>query len=221
MSAGRYLAQGVEGLTGGVLGGAAGYASEKKDSETGKRSPGRRTLSGALAGTGAGLLGGQALRYRNAVGSMKGFGAALRGDPAPAMNIAQERFVRTAERISDSNLSDSDKAARIQALTSDLLMAGEEAGDKFRPFGLGAAKKAPRVYAEAEKLSSLAEYSVLFDAIDSGALGSHVKEAMIGVCEGISSSVNSNHLKLATAQKERMSEQDARQARIDQLLRRI
>jgi hypothetical protein len=68
---------------------------------------------------------------------------------------------------------------------------------------------------------SIAEYSVLFDAIDSGALGSHVKEAMIGVCEGISSSVNSNHLKLATAEKERMSEQDARQARIDQLLRRI
>jgi hypothetical protein len=76
-------------------------------------------------------------------------------------------------------------------------------------------------YAEAEKLSSLAEYSVLFDAIDSGALGPHVKEAMIGVCQGISSSVNSNHLKLATAEKERMSEQDARQARIDQLLRRI
>lgn len=68
---------------------------------------------------------------------------------------------------------------------------------------------------------SIAEYSVLFDAIDSGALGPHVKEAMIGVCEGMSSSVNSHHLKLATAEKERMSEQDARQARIDQLLRRI
>jgi len=67
--------------------------------------------------------------------------------------------------------------------------------------------------------ASLAEYSVLFDAIDSGELGPHVKEALFGVCEGMTSSLQSHHAKVASESIE-FSEADARQARLDQLLRR-
>lgn len=65
----------------------------------------------------------------------------------------------------------------------------------------------------------LAEYSVLFDAIDSGALGSHVKEALIGVCEGMSSSLQSSHAKIASSPVH--TEEEARQARLNQLLRKF
>ena len=65
--------------------------------------------------------------------------------------------------------------------------------------------------------ASLAEYSVLFDAIDSGELGPHVKEALFGVCEGMSSSLQSHHAKVAST----LSEEDARQARLNQLLRKF
>lgn len=71
----------------------------------------------------------------------------------------------------------------------------------------------------AEKSASLAEYSVLFDAIDSGAFGSHVKEALIGVCEGMSSSLQSLHAK--TASSPVYTEEEARQARLNQLLRKF
>lgn len=66
---------------------------------------------------------------------------------------------------------------------------------------------------------SLAECSVLFDAIDSGELGPHVKEALYGVCEGMTSSLQSHHAKVAS-ESIKFSEADARQARLDQLLRR-
>jgi len=82
--------------------------------------------------------------------------------------------------------------------------------EDFHPFGIGL---------EAYKEASIAEYSVLFDAIDSGELGPHVKEALFGVCEGMSSSLQSHHAKVASESIE-FSEADARQARLDQLLRR-
>ena len=66
---------------------------------------------------------------------------------------------------------------------------------------------------------SLAEYSVLFDVIDSGAFGSHVKEALIGVCEGMSSSLQSPHAKIASSPVH--TEEEARQARLNQLLRKF
>jgi uncharacterized membrane protein YccC len=69
-----------------------------------------------------------------------------------------------------------------------------------------------------ETATSLADYSVLFDTIDSGELGSHVKEALLGVCEGMSSSLQSHHAKVASTQ---LSEEDARQARLNQLLRKF
>jgi len=82
--------------------------------------------------------------------------------------------------------------------------------DGFYPFGIGF---------KGVKEASLAEYSVLFDAIDSGALGSHVKEALIGVCEGMSSSLQSLHAKIASSPVH--TEEEARQARLNQLLRKF
>lgn len=65
----------------------------------------------------------------------------------------------------------------------------------------------------------LAEYSVLFDEIDKGTFGPHVKEALIGVCEGLSSSLQSPHAK--TASSPVYTEEEARQARLNQLLRKF
>jgi hypothetical protein len=70
------------------------------------------------------------------------------------------------------------------------------------------------------KTASLAEYSVLFDLISEGQLGPHVKEAMKGVCEGLDSSALSGTNKVASFYDAPTSEQDARQARLNQLLRR-
>jgi hypothetical protein len=72
-----------------------------------------------------------------------------------------------------------------------------------------------------KKSLSLAEYSALFDSIDSGALGPHVKEALYGVCQGMSSSVQSHYEKTAAATPFTMTEEDARQARLNQLLRKF
>lgn len=66
----------------------------------------------------------------------------------------------------------------------------------------------------------LAEYSVLFDEIDSGHFGDHVKEALYGVCEGMASSVQSHYEKKASSPTS-MTEEDARQARLNQLLRKF
>lgn len=66
---------------------------------------------------------------------------------------------------------------------------------------------------------SLAEYSVLYDLIDEGRLGPHVKEAMAGVRAASNLPAPSGTDKTASAHGT-VPEQDARQARIDQLLRR-
>lgn len=69
-----------------------------------------------------------------------------------------------------------------------------------------------------EKKASLAEYSNLFDAVEQGKFGPHVKEALVGVCEGMSYSLQSSH---ATKVAAAPTEADARQARINQLLRKM
>jgi hypothetical protein len=68
------------------------------------------------------------------------------------------------------------------------------------------------------KTASLAEYSNLFDAVEQGKFGPHVKEALVGVCEGMSYSLQSSH---ATKVAAAPTEADARQARINQLLRKM
>jgi len=72
----------------------------------------------------------------------------------------------------------------------------------------------------AQKTASLAEYSVLFDEMDRGAFGDHVKEALFGVCEGMTSSLQSHHAKTASSPFH-TTEEEARQARLDQLLRKF
>lgn len=68
------------------------------------------------------------------------------------------------------------------------------------------------------KAASVAEYSVLYDLIEEGQLGPHVKEAMRGVCEGFQSPLHSG-TKTASAPGA-ATEHDARQDRLNQLLRR-
>lgn len=69
-----------------------------------------------------------------------------------------------------------------------------------------------------EKKASLAEYSTLFDHIEEGKLGPHVKEALAGVCEAMSSSLQSAQ---ATKQANAPTEADGRQARLNELLRKM
>jgi hypothetical protein len=164
--------QATEALIGSILGGGAGYASEKKDEKTKKPTDKqlKRTRTGVGLGFFGGSIGGQALRHSR-------MGMPFSG----GISIIPEQ-VRIINK----------------------------ANDGFYPFGIGL---------EQYKKASLAEYSVLFDTIDSGELGPHVKEALFGVCEGMSSSLQSHHAKVASESIE-FSEADARQARLDQLLRR-
>jgi hypothetical protein len=163
--------QATEALIGSILGGGAGYASEKKDEKTKKPTDKqlKRTRIGLALGLVGGSAGGQALRH----GKM---GMPFSG----GISIIPEQ---------------------VEII--------EKANKGFHPFGIGL---------DQYKKASLAEYSVLFDTIDRGELGPHVKEALLGVCEGMTSSLQSHHAKVASTQ---LSEEDARQARLNQLLRKF
>ena len=68
-------------------------------------------------------------------------------------------------------------------------------------------------------MSSLAEYSVLFDKVADGDFGEEVRHALYGICEAI----EAPEITEKTASIEDVSinsEHDARKARLDQLLKR-
>jgi hypothetical protein len=190
----------TEAGAGSALGGLGGYATEKKD-EKGKRSIGARTGLGALGGGVLGAFGGELSRLYKINPNQASLEILSKGDHA---------------KFRDS-LSPENRAVLDQADTG------------YHPFGIGL-KRAPsdlgpnwkRVAPEGggEKAASIAEYSVLFDKIDSGEFGPHVKEALFGVCEGLSSSLQSHHAKVASSPMQ-MTESQARQARLDQLLRKF
>jgi len=77
----------------------------------------------------------------------------------------------------------------------------------------------PDIYEAIDKTASIAEYSVLFDKVASGDLGEHARQALYGICQTIEAPVTSE--KTASAYgASNLSENDARKARLDQLLKR-
>ena len=70
-----------------------------------------------------------------------------------------------------------------------------------------------------KKTASIAEYSVLFDKVASGDLGEHARQALYGICQTVEAPVTAE--KTASAyDASNLSENDARKARLDQLLKR-
>lgn len=186
--------------TGAALGGLGGYATEKKD-EKGKRSIGARTGLGALGG-----------------GALGSFGGAL-----------GRLYKVNPNKASAEVLSKGDRAKFRDSLSPENRAVLDQAETGYHPFGIGLKKAPPDLgpnwkrsppEADGEKAASIAQYSVLFDKIDSGEFGPHVKEALFGVCEGLSSSLQSHHAKVASSPMQ-MTESQARQARLDQLLRKF
>jgi hypothetical protein len=182
------------------LGGLGGYATEKKD-EKGKRSIGARTGLGALGG-----------------GALGSFGGAL-----------GRLYKVNPNKASAEVLSKGDRAKFRDSLSPENRAVLDQAETGYHPFGIGLKKAPPDLgpnwkrsppEADGEKAASIAQYSVLFDKIDSGEFGPHVKEALFGVCEGLSSSLQSHHAKVASSPMQ-MTESQARQARLDQLLRKF
>ena len=190
----------TEAGVGAALGGLGGYATEKKD-EKGKRSIGARTGLGALGG-----------------GALGSFGGAL-----------GRLYKVNPNKASAEVLSKGDRAKFRDSLSPENRAVLDQAETGYHPFGIGLKKAPPDLgpnwkrsppEADGEKAASIAQYSVLFDKIDSGEFGPHVKEALFGVCEGLSSSLQSHHAKVASSPMQ-MTESQARQARLDQLLRKF
>ena len=69
------------------------------------------------------------------------------------------------------------------------------------------------------KIVSIAEYSVLFDKVASGDLGEHSRQALYGICQAIEAPVTAEKT-ASVYDSSDLSENDARKARLDQLLKR-
>lgn len=228
----------IEGLSGGALGAGAGYLSEKKDGEP----VGTRTLVGGVGGALGGLLTGQALRDRKYQGLrnsddldhyFRERNAGLEPEDAHISTLYTSMRRKLNDLRNKSNLvADSTEDDEIM---QDLERSMREDQKRITPFGIGLPSldskldqvgesfqqgQWPPSFSTTKNASSLAEYSVLFDEIDSGRFGDHVKEALYGVCEGVASSVQSHYEKKASSPTS-MTEEDARQARLNQLLRKF
>lgn len=69
------------------------------------------------------------------------------------------------------------------------------------------------------KNASAAEYSVLFDKVASGNLGEHARQALYGICQTLEAPVTAEKT-ASVYDASNLSENDARKARLDQLLKR-
>ena len=76
-----------------------------------------------------------------------------------------------------------------------------------------------KLLAEKEALGSVAEYSVLFDKVASGELGEGPRQALYGVCQAIEAPI-AEEKSASVYDASNLSEEDARKARLDQLLKR-
>lgn len=68
--------------------------------------------------------------------------------------------------------------------------------------------------------ASTAEYSVLFDKVASGDLGEHARQALLGICDTIPEPDTLSEKSASVYDATDLSEDAARKARLDQLLRR-
>ena len=71
-----------------------------------------------------------------------------------------------------------------------------------------------------EKRASVAEYSVLFDKVASGNLGEGTRQALLGICDTIQEPTTLSEKTASVYDVMDFSENDARRARLDQLLKR-
>jgi hypothetical protein len=146
-----------------------------------------------------------------------GKGVAIGGGVAVAPLLAEEA------RASAYALRMAAKAGRFREFAAPLASAyGTYAGGLAVPVGLtaaglyGAGKMMNR-----QKTASLKEYSVLFDKVASGDLGESARQALLGICDTIPEPDTLSE-KTASVYDGGMvtSESDARNNRLDQLLRR-
>ena len=85
--------------------------------------------------------------------------------------------------------------------------------------GLAALGGGAYLYNRHRKQASIAEYSVLFDKVASGELGEHSRQALYGICQSLDAPIAAE--KTASVYNAGdLSENDARKARLDQLLKR-
>lgn len=84
---------------------------------------------------------------------------------------------------------------------------------------MSAVKERLEKLGSASKKVGLAEYSILFDKVASGDLGEHAQQALLGICEAIDTPVNAEKT-ASVYDASDLSENDARKARLDQLLKR-
>jgi len=71
-----------------------------------------------------------------------------------------------------------------------------------------------------QKTASIAEYSVLFDKVASGDLGEHSRQALLGICDTIPEPTTLSEKSASVYDATDLSEDNARKARLDQLLKR-
>mgnify|MGYP003657870910 CR=1 FL=1 len=71
-----------------------------------------------------------------------------------------------------------------------------------------------------QKTASIAGYSVLFDKVASGDLGEHARQALLGICDTIPEPATLSEKSASVYDAIDLSEDAARKARLDQLLRR-
>lgn len=76
------------------------------------------------------------------------------------------------------------------------------------------------LYNRHKKTASIAEYSVLFDKVASGDLGEHARQALLGICDTIPEPTTLSEKSASVYDATDLSEDNARKARLDQLLKR-
>lgn len=86
--------------------------------------------------------------------------------------------------------------------------------------GLAALGGGAYLYNRHKKQASVAEYSVLFDKVASGDLGEHARQALLGICDTIPEPATLSEKSASVYDATDLSEDAARKARLDQLLKR-
>lgn len=169
----------------------------------------RGAMKGALVGAGVGAAGSEAIsaaeaefRVRKALGKRKGFAGF-----SPA---ALKHLVRRGLR-----------KKRLMPAVAASTVAGAGIGSLKREKSSMHTKKASEREAARRglKTASIAEYSVLFDKAASGELGEGTRQALYGVCQAIEAPIAAEK-SASVYDASNLSEEDARKARLDQLLKR-
>ena len=75
-------------------------------------------------------------------------------------------------------------------------------------------------YGNKKEAASVAEYSVLFDKVASGDLGEDARQALLGICDTIPEPTTLSEKSASVYDVTDLSENNARTARLDQLLKR-